>query len=565
MAHPSAPVEFVWSWKRFFISAGIITLIILGLIAYIIYMGLTSPQGRYRVVGERAYAVEAALLSASDVDQAVKASGTVQPTRQVDLRPLASGQITFVNPNLRDGGHVAVGEVLIEIETSRLRLSLRQAENTLKDTEASAARLASDVARQERQVALQRQQLKLAEAELIRRQALLTQEIIPQTSFDQAQANTLAQRQSLSSAENALAQLQEQLMASSTQVDTARINVDLAEKALADTRLIAPFDGLIVQSNVQQGQLANQGDLAARLLDTSGLEVQFRLPTNLFARLSRLDADGLLGRDIDVRWAGQISDSPLKGSITRQGSTLDASVSGVPLYATLGPEAFTAGLRPGAFVTVALTGESFGHVFPVPREAYFEELGETSGIYIAIEKPLIELPEWQGPTSVLGINRASAWLAKQPSVGLAEAAVPNWLSAGSISKVADLFECKPSHLEGQHPRQALQGRRGGQLKQGSDGGNGADISNRDKTEENTIGGENHPILTQSQARALCPASSQVVAMAQPATLLAYTGNMALITGENLAGKIAVIQAFDALADGTWLTLPEHLLEEMGHE
>ena len=109
MAHPSAPTQFIWSWTRFFITCGLIALIVGGLFLLIFWMMQTNPQGRARVVGEQAFTVRADILSADDVAQQLRVSGTVQPARQVDLRPLSSGQITLVHPNLRDGARVKAG------------------------------------------------------------------------------------------------------------------------------------------------------------------------------------------------------------------------------------------------------------------------------------------------------------------------------------------------------------------------------------------------------------------------------------------------------------------------
>ena len=566
MAHPSAPVEFVWSWKRAAITAVSFVLIVGGYIAYTMLMSLNNPQARFRVVSERAYSVETLTLSAGDISQAIEASGNVQPARQVDLRPLVGGQVIYVNPNLRDGGAVSAGELLIEIDPANADLNLRQAQNALTDAQTSAARLTADVARQEGQVTLQRQQLRLAEAELARRQDLLDQGIITQAAFEQVQTSTLAQRQSLSGSANALAQLREQSDASATALDSARISVDLAAKSLADTKLTAPFDALVVLSNVQQGQLASQGDLAARLLDTAGLEVQFRLPADLFSRLSQLGETGLLGQSISVSWSGQVGSMPIEGVIVRQGSTFDASASGVPLFATLPPAAFDGGLRPGAFVTVALQGESFGQVYALPRDVYFEALGAGGGIYIIEEKPLVEVPEWQGPTSRASITKVNAWLAEQDTADVAALSLPDWLEDEDDSTVfADLYECKASHLVGENPRGAGRGGR-----PGGRGGNRGDERPGTVTTGEELAGDgprgarggetgratptNRPALNRDQSRNLCPLSSQTVAKAMPATLLSYAGDQALITGEGLEGQTAIIQAFDALANGTWLTL-----------
>jgi RND family efflux transporter MFP subunit len=66
--------------------------------------------------------------------------------------------------------------------------------------------------------------------------------------------------------------------------DVARAELSIKEKALADSRLIAPFDGLVSRRYVEKKEHVNKGEPVLLLQDVSGIEVEVQLPEQLVAR-----------------------------------------------------------------------------------------------------------------------------------------------------------------------------------------------------------------------------------------------------------------------------------------
>ncbi|SDI78316.1 RND family efflux transporter, MFP subunit [Ferrimonas sediminum] len=63
--------------------------------------------------------------------------------------------------------------------------------------------------------------------------------------------------------------------------DIAKANLGIAEKALSDSVITAPFDGTIAQIPVTKLQNVTAGDLIAKMIDTYELEVKFDVPSRL--------------------------------------------------------------------------------------------------------------------------------------------------------------------------------------------------------------------------------------------------------------------------------------------
>lgn len=538
-----------FSLVRVLISFGLMLLLVLTFAAFAFYMFANQDKPRDRVVGEQSFPVTTQVLASENVTQALRVNGTVQAARQVDLRPLVAGRVIWVNPALRDGGQLAAGEKVLEINPSTYALNLRQAQNALKDAQQSRTRLEADLERQKDALVLAQQQLENAEAELTRRRALFEDGVISRGTLEQVETQTLSQRQSILATENGIDQLADQLAGLTTNIEAAEINVELAENNLSDTVLLAPYTGLVIASAVQEGQLVSQGDLAARLLDQDAMEVQFRVTQDIFAQLNA--SGGLIGQRVQVRWSGQTGAAPLTATIARQGSTLDPSAGGVPLFASLDADAFDQGLRPGAFVEVEMTGQSFGVVYAIPREAYFPDLGD-GGIYLVDTQTVVQQPEWQGPTSTAVIQSMHSWLddlAEDVDLATAIAPVrkPDQESDGPLSELylcvpwqskPDIWPPQPEH----------------------DTANG----NQEEAPSRSILSEGRgqlfaskPDLFEDEWAALCPDIEQPVARATPVQFLTYTGDQALISAEEgmpLEGQTLITQRFDKLADGTWIRL-----------
>jgi len=140
---------------------------------------------------------------------------------------------------------------------------------------------------------------------------------------------------------------EEDLTIARAQVRQAQLSQLQAENSLNNARIVAPFDGVISQMNVRQGELATTGLPAAILTDLS----QFHMT--------------VLVDEIDVRQVavGQpvrltvdaLPDAEIAGTVTKISPTA-ANVNGVIAYeVTVVPDATDAPLRAGMSATASIT------------------------------------------------------------------------------------------------------------------------------------------------------------------------------------------------------------------
>ena len=177
---------------------------------------------------------------------------------------------------------------------------------TLKDpADATAARDlaradAAEAASEERGAAaalvLARDDLVAARAQAaLRQQALTRQEDIrtrgigSDAAVEGAALALSAAEQAVLSRRQAVAEAEARVDLAATGLDRMRINLADAERALAETSLVAPFDGVLGEVSVVRGRMLSANERVADLIDPATLEVSAQVSTTQHARMTGPD------------------------------------------------------------------------------------------------------------------------------------------------------------------------------------------------------------------------------------------------------------------------------------
>jgi multidrug efflux pump subunit AcrA (membrane-fusion protein) len=124
---------------------------------------------------------------------------------------------------------------------------------------------------------------------------------------------------------------------------------------LEQTRLVAPFEGFLVDASIELGKRVSRSDRVARLIDARRLEVRFFLSNENFGRL--LAVGHWRGRDIRAVWTAGDTMRSFTATIDRiQGEVDAAKGAGTPL-------------RPGAFVEVWFKEKRYEKAVRIPETA----------------------------------------------------------------------------------------------------------------------------------------------------------------------------------------------------
>ncbi|WOO41833.1 efflux RND transporter periplasmic adaptor subunit [Rubellicoccus peritrichatus] len=222
----------------------IIVLILAGLISYGIISMKPEPE-RKEPSPPMAF-VEVIEVEASPTQLAVKSQGTVQARTQTTLSAEVSGRILKVSPAFRPGGFFKKGEVLLEI----------------------------DPADYESELALEKSNLAQAELQLEEEQAQSEQAALDWKDLGRGEPTSLALREP-------------QIRQAQAALESAEARVERAKRDLDRTKVIAPYNGRILEQMVDLGGYVtgNPGTALATIYSTDVAEVRLPVSNEELARL----------------------------------------------------------------------------------------------------------------------------------------------------------------------------------------------------------------------------------------------------------------------------------------
>ena len=102
-------------------------------------------DGAPRARVERVHAVQVGVLEATSLRPTVTAYGEVRSARKMEVRALRGGRVTALAPEFRDGGRVAKGELLLQVDPAGARSDLSRARIALREAEAEVGLAAGAV------------------------------------------------------------------------------------------------------------------------------------------------------------------------------------------------------------------------------------------------------------------------------------------------------------------------------------------------------------------------------------------------------------------------------------
>ena len=174
--------------------------------------------------------------------------GRLAATRRSDIATRIAGVVQAVA--FKVGDRVGRGDKLVTLDGSRFEIEKRAAAAAIGAAEAA--------------VSVSQAKLKLAELAFKRQADLKNSTAFSRSRFDDLQQSVVQSRSELN---EAYAKLQ-----------IAKVGLERANYELTHTAIVAPFDGIVVARQAQQGQYVQAGGTIATLLDINDLEIAADVP-----------------------------------------------------------------------------------------------------------------------------------------------------------------------------------------------------------------------------------------------------------------------------------------------
>lgn len=265
----------------------------------------------------------------------VEGSGVVTPAARVVLQPQVTGRVVRQDERLAPGGRFLAGETLLEIERRDYELAVRQAQARVRQAEV--------------EVRLEASRQRIAEKEW----ALVGEDL--QTDRDRE-----------------LALRKPQFAAALANLESAKSALEKARLDLSRTRLVAPFNAMVVEENVDVGQTVGPQSAVATLIGTDRFWVTVSIPVEDLRALRLPGPDGEPGSPATVvQVLGDGQRVERRGEVLRVAGPLDPATRTARVVVGIDEPLAGDGLPllPEAFVEVEIEGRAIDDAYVVPRRA----------------------------------------------------------------------------------------------------------------------------------------------------------------------------------------------------
>jgi RND family efflux transporter MFP subunit len=297
-----------------------------------------TPSAAPATAGRAPTSVTVEGVTGVDEPVTIEATGSFFPDESSDVAPDTAGRV--IATPVDTGDYVQEGAVLIRIQDVHAKLRL---------DEARAA-----VARAQANLQLAEARNQLAQTTMQRNATLLTRGLVPQTVADEARTQAETAVASVAVARASLTEAEAQLA--------------LADKAVADVVVTAPFAGYISQRRVSLGEYVQPSSAVVTLLRLDPLRLQLTIPA---VQAGRIQA-GLKVRATVDAYPEQV----FEGRITAINPAIAAESRAFAVEARVPNPG--ARLKPGMFAVTTIDQGRTERALLVPQRAVIEDVNTNS-------------------------------------------------------------------------------------------------------------------------------------------------------------------------------------------
>lgn len=315
----------------------ICTLIILVGISGYMYMVKSKTKAKRRPPEHSAQMVRVLPLQPEAYTIRIKAMGTVIPSREIVLKVPVAGEIIETHQDFTEGGLLADGVTILQIDRKDYELDLQQKQRALASAEyeLSLEEGRQNVARKEWDLLYGGRETGEVESSLALRKPHLEK-------------------------------VEADIRASRAELEKAQVNLDR-------TTVRAPFNALIRNKYVDRGSFVSSQEKLADLVGTDEYWVQVSLPVERLQWVTIPDKDDDPGSNAEVSYRQGMKRSGkvlrLMADLSKEGRMARLLVSVKDPLGLQSAGAQRAPLLIGEYVRVSIEGQQLENVYRIPRTA----------------------------------------------------------------------------------------------------------------------------------------------------------------------------------------------------
>jgi RND family efflux transporter MFP subunit len=237
-----------------------------------------------------------------------------------------------------------------------------------------------DIARQKSLIPLNKEKLRLAGADHSRLMDLLQRDLISRQEAERAELGLHRIEEEVERTESGLREAEVAHAVAEAEVASAEAELARAQESLADTKVRAPFAGVISEKTVTLGEQVSPGKVLFRLAELSVVKLQLRIPPDDIEFIRR----GTIA-DITV----SVSPQAFQGRVAYIGPRADDETRSFPVEVLVENHGPTR-LRPGMFARAKIPVRTYPNAILIPRSSVITDSGKPVAFVAHSEQRIAE-------------------------------------------------------------------------------------------------------------------------------------------------------------------------------
>ena len=278
---------------------------------FLTLVSCSSSEDDVQPIKKREFAlpVQIGKIVRMNVADEVRAVGNVQAEKRVVVNSEVRGKITRIA--VKEGMKVKAGDLLAQIDPrefelvhERLRADLTSMQKEYQ--KAQGGLRPEDKQRLEARMHADESALNLTNIELNRTQNLVAQKVLSQSALDSAKDKVRQADESLKASKAELAAgmkaRSEDIEKLESDMQAIRKRVAVAKLNLSKVNVKAPFAGVIIAKEIEQGAFAEAGTPIVRMIGSSRLKAVLEMPQSHRNKLKKLKGARFLVRELGLKF-----------------------------------------------------------------------------------------------------------------------------------------------------------------------------------------------------------------------------------------------------------------------
>lgn len=223
--------------------------------------------------------VQTMLAKKQKIDSSISISGVLVPVKTVNVFSKLTGQVEKIGADV--GSNVKAGDIIATLETKTLNTQLQQAQASL-----NSALVSEQIAKN------QAEQSKL-NFESVTRAYERTKELYNSGAVSKVEMDDMTTKYEIAKKQYELA-TGASLNQSKAAISSAQANINNIKIQIENANIMSPINGVVVNRNINAGELASPSNPLFTIADTSTLKLKGTIPQKYLPFVK-------VGQDIDVQ------------------------------------------------------------------------------------------------------------------------------------------------------------------------------------------------------------------------------------------------------------------------